>query len=92
MSLPGSRESLRAVETAVYDLVTYGYPDNYFDTYAGKVKALRTSDITDVAATVLHPDNLVWVVVGDRSKIEAGIRELNVGEVRVIDADGNPVK
>jgi hypothetical protein len=24
----------------------------------------------------------------DRSKIEAGIRELNLGELRVIDADG----
>jgi zinc protease len=34
----------------------------------------------------------VWVVVGDLSKIEPGIRELNVGEVRKIDADGQPVK
>ena len=48
----------------------------------------RSTDIADVANTVIHPDNLVWVVVGDRAKIEAGIRELNMGEVRVIDADG----
>jgi zinc protease len=31
------------------------------------------------------------VVVGDRSKVEAGIRELGLGEVRFIDADANPV-
>jgi zinc protease len=31
----------------------------------------------------------VWVVVGDMSKIERGIRELDLGEVRKIDADGN---
>jgi zinc protease len=37
------------------------------------------------------PDNLVWVVVGDMSKVEAGIRELKLGDVHKIDADGNPV-
>jgi hypothetical protein len=28
--------------------------------------------------------------VGDRSKIEQGVREVNLGELRFIDADGNP--
>lgn len=92
LSLPGSRESLRSLSQTVRDMVVFGYPDNYFDSYAEKVKALRTADITDAAASVLHPDSLVWVVVGDRSKVEAGIRELNIGDLRVIDADGNPAK
>ena len=39
----------------------------------------------------IRPDHLVWVVVGDRSKIEAGIRELNWGEIRFLDADGKPL-
>ena len=43
------------------------------------------------AKEVIQPDQLVWVVVGDRSKIEAGIRELNLGEIRFIDADGKPI-
>jgi hypothetical protein len=30
-------------------------------------------------------------VVGDLSKIEAGIRALDIGPVQVIDADGKPV-
>ena len=33
--------------------------------------------------------DLTWVVVGDMAKVEAGIRDLNLGEVRRIDADGN---
>jgi len=41
---------------------------------------------------VVHPEELTWVVVGDRSKIEAGIRELNWGEVQLLDADGKLVK
>ena len=58
---------------------------------SGKITALTTKDLDDAAKQVVHPDNLVWVVVGDRSKIEAGIRELGYGEIRFIDADGNPI-
>jgi hypothetical protein len=31
------------------------------------------------------------VVVGDRAKIEAGVRELNLGELKLLDADGKPM-
>ncbi len=31
---------------------------------------------------------MVWVIVGDRAKIEGGIRELKIGELRILDADG----
>jgi zinc protease len=33
----------------------------------------------------------VIVVVGDKSKIEAGIRSLNIGPVEYLDVDGKPV-
>ena len=35
--------------------------------------------------------NHVWVIVGDRAKIEKGVRELNLGEVRIVDANGDPI-
>jgi zinc protease len=92
MKLPGSHESLSSVVSAVQDIVEFGYPDDYFDTYAAKVRNLRTSDIKNAASSVLHPDNLIWIVVGDRAKVEQGIRALNIGEVHLLDADGNPVK
>jgi hypothetical protein len=31
------------------------------------------------------------VIVGDRAKIEKGVRELNLGEIRIVDANGDPV-
>jgi zinc protease len=40
---------------------------------------------------VVQPDKLIWVVVGDLKKIEAGIKELGLGEVHLITAEGNPV-
>jgi zinc protease len=88
LSLPGSRETLNEVGASISDLVQYGLPDDYYETFAGKVRALKTTDVDDAAKTVIHPDNLIWVVVGDRSKIEAGIRELGLGEMKLLDAEG----
>ena len=30
----------------------------------------------------------VWVIVGDRAKIEAGLKDLNLGEIKLLDGDG----
>ncbi len=80
------------VSAAIRDLVQYQLPIDYYDTYAGKVKALSLKNTNDAAVEVVHPQNMTWVIVGDRAKIESGIRELNLGEIRFVDADGNPVK
>jgi zinc protease len=92
LSLPGSRETTNAVASSIVDLVRYGLPDNYYETYSGKVRALTTREMARVAEKLIRPDKLVWVVVGDRSKTEGPIREGNFGEIRFIDADGNPIK
>jgi zinc protease len=88
LKLPGSRETLGAVGQSIVELVQFGLPDDYYDTYAGKVRALKTSDVNLAAKEVVRPDNLIWIVVGDRAKIETGVRELKLGEVRLMDAEG----
>ena len=91
LSLPGSRETINAVGNSIEQLVEYGLPDDYYDKYAGRVRALTIADMETAAKRVVRPDNLVWVIVGDRAKIEAGVRELNLGEVKFLDADGKPI-
>ena len=91
LSLPGSRETLGEVGQSILDIVRYGLPDDYYETYASRMKALRTSDVEDAAKTFVHPDNLIWVVVGDRAKIESGIKELGLADVKLLDADGKPL-
>jgi zinc protease len=87
LTLSGRWETAGAVAGSLGEIVRFGYDDRYFETYAGKVQALSLADVA-AATKVLDPDRMIWVVVGDRSKVEAGIRELNLGELRVIDADG----
>ena len=87
LRLPGSRETMDRVMNSVEDLVEYNLPEDYYQTYAGKVRTLTLADIQKSAREVVHPDHLIWVVVGDRAKIEAGIRELGLGEVRVLNPE-----
>jgi zinc protease len=91
LTLPGSWETMDALAGAIVDIVSFGLDDRYYDTFADKVRAQTIPSLTAAAAEVVHPDKLVWVVVGDRSKIEPGLRELNLGEIRLIDSDGRPV-
>jgi zinc protease len=92
LTLPGSWETSDAVSSSIGTIVTFGLPDDYYSTYAGKVRALSVEDMTKAAQKTLHPDQLVWVVVGDRNKIEPGIRELGWGDISLLDADGKPAK
>ena len=92
LALPGSWETIDAVSSSIAEIVNFGLPDDYYTTYPGKVHALTVKDLEAAAKKLVHPDNLVWVVVGDREKIEPGIRQLNWGQIQLLDADGNPVK
>jgi zinc protease len=91
LKLPGSRETSWSVGYAIADLLQFRFPDDYDETFVKKVEALRTSDVNDAAKSLIEPQHTIWVVVGDRAKIEAGIRELNIGEIKVVDADGKPL-
>ncbi len=92
LTLPGSWETMSALSSTISDIVSYGLDDRYYDTYASRIRALKIENISPAAKIIIQPDKLVWVVVGDRAKIETGIRQLGLGEIRFIDADGKPLK
>jgi zinc protease len=91
LTLPGSWETMGAVAGTIGEIVAFGLDDRYFDTYADKVRAQTPASVTDAAVRTVQPDHLVWVIVGDRARIEPAIRELGLGEIRMVDADGKPV-
>jgi zinc protease len=92
LSLPGRWETANAVLRDISEIVAYELPDDYWDTYADTVRNLSLEQIAESAEAVIKPNNLVWVVVGDREKIEPRIRELELGEIIHLDADGNPLE
>jgi zinc protease len=90
LTLPGIWETIGAVAGTIDEIVAFGLDDRYFDTYADKVRAQTPASVTSAAARTVLPDHLVWVIVGDRARIESGLRSLGLGEIHLVDADGNP--
>ena len=88
LTLPGRWETLASVEGGVAEIVRFGLDDDYWDTYAASIRSLSEGAVSDAAAEVLHPGQLVWVVVGDRSVVEPAIQELGYGRIELVDADG----
>lgn len=92
LGLTGAWATSGGIASYLMDQEAYGLPDDYYADYPGNV-AKVTLDAVHAEASALFADRpLVWVVVGDRAKIESGIRALDLGEVRVIDADGNAIE
>jgi predicted Zn-dependent peptidase len=91
-SLPGAYETAGAVLGALQSNALYGRPDDYVSTLKQRTEAQTDEEVRAAAKQVIRAEPLTWVIVGDLSKIEAGVRALDLGKVSVIDADGNAVK
>jgi zinc protease len=92
LALPGSFETVQQLSGAYGNILQYNLPEDYYNNYTQNVLAVTVEQADETAKKYILPGHLVWLVVGDMSKVEAGIRELNIGEVCKIDADGKPVK
>jgi len=92
LGLPGSFETVQQLSGAYSNILEFGLPEDYYNTFTQKALAITPDSANEIAKKYILPDHLVWVVVGDMAKVEAGIRDLNLGEVHKIDPDGNPIQ
>jgi zinc protease len=51
------------------------------------IQAVTAADVQRVAQKYIQPGRFVVVVVGDRKKIEPGIRALNLGPIKIVTID-----
>ncbi|HON09112.1 MAG TPA: pitrilysin family protein, partial [Verrucomicrobiota bacterium] len=80
LKLAGVWETMGRVGGGIAEIVKFGLPDDYYQTYADKVRSLKIENVNAAAKKVVQPENTIWVIVGDRSKIESAIKELDFGE------------
>ncbi len=92
LQLPGIWETNGSVLSTLQSNLNYERGQDYLKNYPTMLQNMQLADVQKSAKKLIHPNSLAWVIVGDRSKIEAGIRELNLGEIKFIDSEGNPVK
>ena len=91
LKLPGLLETKSALRGAISEIIEFGLPEDEWIRRAENITRLTVGDISAAAKKVVQPGRIVWIVVGDRAKIEGGLRELDFGEIRLIDTDGEPL-
>ncbi|MEZ5896324.1 MAG: pitrilysin family protein [Parvularculaceae bacterium] len=85
-SLPGNYETSGDLLGSLINSNRFGRPWNYPTTLKGQYENLSLDDIASAANEVVHPESLIWVIVGDRESIEAGVRSLDLGEIEIMNA------
>ncbi len=88
LTLPGRWETQRAVLGAIIEMVEFDLPEDHWTAYPATIQELSEAQVAEAAREILTPAQTVWVVVGDRAKIEPGLREIGFDNIQVIDADG----
>ncbi len=84
---PTHFETISDAAGQLAELVVYGLSDDLFNTYVGQVLAVTGEDVRRVARAYIDPGAMVIIVVGDRQKIEPGIRALGLGPIRNLTID-----
>jgi zinc protease len=84
--LAGRFETLQSLVDAATSFVSINRAPEYYYNFGQDMRAL-TPEALAAAGRFVKPEELTWVIVGDRAKIEAGVRELGFGEVEVIRAE-----
>jgi zinc protease len=84
-------ESLGRLADQVATLWAYGLPMSELQEETTGLERATLAAVNAAAKKYAVPAATMMLLVGDRSKIEAGVRELKLGEVVILDAEGKPI-
>ncbi len=91
-SIPARFETTAATASAISSLFLYKRPLDYYTTLPDRYKAVTAADVVRVAKEDVHPDNLIIIAVGDKAKIEPGLKDAKLGPIEYRTATGELVK
>jgi zinc protease len=83
LGAPGRMQTTRSVAEAAVRATLFRLPGAYFSGYPDAVARIRREALPAAAARVFSGPP-VWVVVGDRARIEGPLRQAGIGEVQII--------
>jgi zinc protease len=92
LSFPLQIETASQIAGKVATQLTYGLPDDYYNTYIEEVRKIQIGDIKATAAKHVHPIPVI-VIVGKASKIRQQLKDVpKLADAKIIeyDTDLNP--
>jgi zinc protease len=91
LGLPSDFETTARTAARIRELLLYDLPLDYYATFIPRINAVTAADVQRVARRYLDPDHFAIVVVGDTSKIAAGLDALHEGPIAYRDLWGHAV-
>lgn len=82
LSYPGNFQTAAEIAGQIDEMVMYNLPENYFGNFVQNILKVTNADVTSAAKKFVVPEQMIVVVVGDRAKVEEGIKKLNLGEIK----------
>ncbi|MDX1646144.1 MAG: pitrilysin family protein [Longimicrobiales bacterium] len=79
-------ETAGQIGTRVSQLVVYELPDDHFDHYRGRMRAVTVESAADAAGRHVRPHEAQIVLVGDADVVAAPVEALGLGPVEVVSA------
>jgi zinc protease len=91
LELPGRFETSSAVLSSLITSARYGRPLDFAATLPERYEALTLEELQSAANDIVHPESLVWVVVGDLGQIREQVEALDIAPIEIWNDDGEPV-
>jgi zinc protease len=82
---PSRFETYMQEASNLVNLVIYSLPDNYYNTYIDELKDVSLEDVKKAAAANIHPNDLIFTVVGNREKIFNQLSDAGFGDMVEVD-------
>jgi zinc protease len=84
-------ESLGRITGEIGNLWALGLPLTELQREYDATNALTLDQVLTAERKYVKPETASLLLVGDRAKIEAGLKSLNLGEIVLLDTEGKPV-
>ena len=78
-------ETTAAIASALANMVTFGLPEDYYDTYRSRIGAVTTADVLKAAKEHVSPERLQIVVVGNAETLKPQFEALQTGPLTVLE-------
>jgi zinc protease len=98
LGLPAQWETGGSTLGTFRDLIYYGLPLNYYDSFVDNIQKVTKADVRKAATDHVQLDKMQYVVVGDAKTVLPELKALleskalGAGELVVLDADGKVLK
>jgi zinc protease len=76
---PADFETPAQIALHLETVVGHRLPEDCFNTYVPRIKAVSDEEVANVAKKYLDLDHLTIVIIADRAKVEPSLRELPLG-------------